>query len=483
MIDNIPPGARVAYDRYGTDLKPGYFDVVKRPGYDKGLDYYSKNFDYVIVSWDRINDYKVYQELLKRKPLAIFEGEPFKTKAEVVSYMPRLAIYKMDRDESNQARMRNFYTETLPRKTGMESTFNDPSFENGDVLESWGVRLFHPYRAWKQIEWWEWEEIYRPDGKPIKWWDGKDNPPHSLIERVSDIRSDGMFSLHITLAEEEPKGNLLSKRDSTFETEGQWIWHGNHSASREADGNSYEGKYALKAVSSGPPREWNGISLTASFFNYNSGQPNKMTFYAKSVSGTRTLLVRSGDGTWANFTLSDYYQRYEIIGSTKKEDNILLMLEGDGTFYLDSVEFVPLPEDKRMQIGQVIPYDFLDWLQYFSIDYYLRCTSTKEKQSGTVKLHFIAESIGGQYLGSETYVLHGSNEVQNPIYGKWQTFNRNVKADFNKRFIRWKDIEFMIFFVEVEYSQFGSMAIYIDNIQTAETFALRKFLNDPGRFR
>jgi len=204
MIDNIPPGARVAYDRYGTDLKPGYFDVVKKPGYDKGLDYYSKNFDYVIISWDRINHYKVYQELLKRKPLAFFEGDPFKTKAKWVSFMPRLAIYKMDRDESNYARIRNFYTEALPRKMGTESTFNDPSFENGELLENWGVRLFHPYRAWKHMEWWKWDEIYRPDGNPIKWWDGENNPPHSLIERVSGIRSDGKFSLHIMLAEERP---------------------------------------------------------------------------------------------------------------------------------------------------------------------------------------------------------------------------------------------------------------------------------------
>ena len=312
MIDHIPPGSRIAYDRYGTDLIPGYFDVVKKPGFDKGLDYYSKNFDYVIMSWDRIYQYKVFQELLKYKPMALFEPE------EVYS-MPRLAIYKMDRDESNHDRMRNFYTETLPRKNGIETTINDPSFENGELLESWGVRLsHHPYRAWKRIyEYWAWDEIYRPDGKPIKWWDGENNPPHSLIERVSDIRSDGKFSLHIMLDEEEPKGNLLSKGDSTFETEGQWIWHGNHSASREADGNSYEGKYALKAVSSGPYREWNGIFLTAAFFNYNSDQPNKMTFYAKSASGTRTLRVRSGDGTWATFALSDYYQTYEIIGDIR----------------------------------------------------------------------------------------------------------------------------------------------------------------------
>ena len=485
MIDNIPPGARVAYDRYGTDLKPGYFDVVKKSGYDKGLDYYSKNFDYVIVSWDRINDYKVYQELLKRKPLAIFEGEPFKTRAEWVNFMPRLAIYKMDRDESNHTRIRNFYTEALPRKIGMESTFNDPSFENGELLESWGVRLFHPYRAWKHIEWWKWDEIYRPDGKNIEWWDGENNPSHSLIERVSDIQSDGKFSLHIMLAEEEPKekANLISKGDSTFETEGQWIWHGSHSASRAADANSHEGKYALKVVSTGLSREWSCVSLTNECYNYNSGQPNKLSFYAKSVSGSRRLRVRSGDGTWATFTLSDDYRRYEIIGSTKMKDNILLILEGAGIFYLDSVEFGPFAEDKRIQVGQVIPYDFLDWLQYFSINYYLPINSTQDKPPGSVKLHFIAESIGGQYLNIETYVLYDSNEVQNPIYGEWQTFNRNIKADFKKPFVRWKDIEFMIFFVEVENSEYGSLDIYIDNIQTAQTFALRKFINDPDRFR
>ena len=59
----------------------------------------------------------------------------------------------------------------------------------------------------------------------------------------------------------------------------------------------------------------------------------------------------------------------------------------------------------------------------------------------------------------------------------WQTFHRNVKEDFKKLFVKWKNIEFMIFFVELENSQFGSMEIYIDNIQTAETFALRKFEN------
>ncbi|HDZ26842.1 hypothetical protein LCGC14_1068760 [marine sediment metagenome] len=478
MIDHIPPGSRIAYDRYGTDLLPGYFDVVKKPGYDKRLDYYSKNFDYVLVSWDRIDDYKVYPELIKRQPMATFE-------AEGVKYMPRLAIYKMDRDESNQARMRNFYTETLPRKMEIESTFCDPSFENGDLLESWGVRLFHPYRAWKHIEWWKWEEIYKPHGKAIKWWNGKNNPPHSLIERASDIWSDGKFSLHIMLAEEKPneKVNLLSEGDSTFETEGQWIWHGSHSASREADGNSYEGKYALKVVSNGLSHEWSCVSLTNECYNYNSGQPNKLTFYAKSVLGSKTLRVRSGDGTWSTLTLSNEYRRCEIVGSTKEEDNILLILEGAGVFYLDSVEFGPLPEDKRIQIGQVIPYDLLDGLQYFSIDYYLQCDPAQDKPQGSIKLHFIAESIGGQYLNIETYVLYDSSKGQNPTYNKWHTFNRNIKEDFNKPFVRWKDIEFMIFFVEVENSEFGSLDIYVDNIQTAETLVLRKFLNDPDRNR
>ena len=352
MIDNIPPGSRVAYDRYGTDLIPGYFDVVKKPGYEKGMDYYSNNFDYVIVSWDRINDYKVYQELFKREPMAIFEGSPFKTEIGMVSFKTRLAIYKMDRDESKHARMKNFYTETLPRKMGIESTFSDPSFENGDLLESWGVRLFQPYRAWKPKEWWGWEETYRPDGKNIEWWDGKDYLPHFEIEKVSDIRSDGKFSLHIMLAEERP---------------------------------------------------------------------------------------------------------------------------------MESIESAPLAKDKRLQIGQVIPYDFLDWLQYFSLDYYLGCNPAQDKPPGSIKLHFIAESIGGQYLNIETYVLYDSNEVQNPICGKWQTFKRNIKADFNKPFVRWKDIEFMIFFVEVENSEYGSLDIYIDNILTAETLVLRKFLNDPDR--
>jgi len=185
--------------------------------------------------------------------------------------------------------------------------------------------------------------------------------------------------------------------------------------------------------------------------------------------------VRSGDGTWATFTLSDDYRRYEIIGATKMEDNILLILEGAGVFYLDSVEFVPFAEDKRIQIGQVIPYDLLDWLQYFNIDYYLQCDPAQDKPPGSIKLHFIAESIGGHYLNIETYVLYDSNEVQNPICGKWQTFNRNIKADFNKPFVRWKDIEFIIFFIEIENSEFGSLEIYLDNIQTAETLALSKF--------
>jgi hypothetical protein len=349
MIDHIPPGSRIAYDRYGTDLIPGYFDVVRKPGFDKGLDYYSKNFDYVIVSWDRIYQYKVFQELLKYKPMALFE-------LEEVDFMPRLAIYKMDRDESNHDRMRNFYTETLPRKNGIETTINDPSFENGELLESWGVRLsHHPYRAWKPIyTYWAWEKTYRPDGKPIEWWDGKNYPPYTLIERASDIRSDGKFSLHIKLAEERPK---------------------------------------------------------------------------------------------------------------------------------EPKESEPSAKDKRIQIGQVIPYDLLDWLQYFSIDYYLQCDPAQDKPPGSIKLHFIAESIGGQYLNIETYVLYDSSKGQNPTYNKWHTFNRNIKADFNKPFVRWKDIEFMIFFVEVENSEFGSLDIYVDNIQTLETLALRKFLNDPDRNR
>ena len=306
------------------------------------------------MSWDRINDYKVYQELIKCQPMAFFEGSPFKTEIGMVNFKPRLAIYKMDGDESNQARMRNFYTETLPRKMGMESTFNDPSFENGDLLESLGVRLFHPYRAWKPVEWWKWGEIYRPDGKPVEWWDGKNDPPHTLIERITDIHSDGRFSLHILLSEERPT---------------------------------------------------------------------------------------------------------------------------------ESIESVPLAKDKRLQVGHVIPYDLLDWLQYFSIDYYLQCDPAQDKPPGSIKLHFIAESIGGQYLNIETYVLYDSSKGQNPTYNKWHTFNRNIKADFNKPFVRWKDIEFMIFFIEVENSEFGSLDIYIDNIQTAETLALGKFLNDPDRNR
>ncbi len=91
--------------------------------------------------------------------------------------------------------------------------------------------------------------------------------------------------------------------------------------------------------------------------------------------------------------------------------------------------------------------------------------------------------IGGQYLNIETYVLYDSNEVQNPICGKWQTFKRNIKADFNKPFVRWKDIEFMIFFVEVENSEFGSLNIYVDNIQTVEALTLRRFLNNTDRNR
>jgi len=193
--------------------------------------------------------------------------------------------------------------------------------------------------------------------------------------------------------------------------------------------------------------------------------------------------VRSGDGTWGQFTLKDDYRRYEIVGSIKKRSNILLILEGAGIFYLDSVEFVLSSEDKRIQVGQVIPYDWLDWLQHFSIDYYLRCNPSQIKPTGSVNLHFIAESIGGQYLNIETYVLYDSNEVRNPICGKWQTFNRNIKADFNKPFVKWKDIEFMIFFIEIENSEFGTLDIYIDNIQTLETLAFRRFLNDPDRNR
>jgi len=79
--------------------------------------------------------------------------------------------------------------------------------------------------------------------------------------------------------------------------------------------------------------------------------------------------------------------------------------------------------------------------------------------------------------------LYDSSKGQNPTYNKWHTFNRNIKADFNKPFVRWKDIEFMIFFVEVVNSEYESLNIYIDNILTAETLVLRKFLNDPDRNR
>ena len=89
---------------------------------------------------------------------------------------------------------------------------------------------------------------------------------------------------------------------------------------------------------------------------------------------------------------------------------MLLILEGACIFYLDPVEFVHWTEDKRLLIGQIIPYDFLNWRQYFSIDYYLQCDPTQDKSPGSVKLYFVAESIGDQYLNIQTNVLYDSGE-------------------------------------------------------------------------
>ena len=187
--------------------------------------------------------------------------------------------------------------------------------------------------------------------------------------------------------------------------------------------------------------------------------------------------MKSGDGTSATFTISDDYRRYEIVGSIERQDDMLFVLERAGTFYLDSVKFGPWGKDKRIQIGQVIPYDFLDWLQYFSIDYYLSSNHAHKKPPGSVKLNFIAESIGGRYLNIEKYVLYDSSKAQNPVCDKWHTFTQNIKADFNKPFVRWKDIEFIIFFIEVENHEFGNLDIYVDNIQTLETHTLKNFEN------
>ena len=244
--------------------------------------------------------------------------------------------------------MENFFTKTLPRQKKNENTVNNPSFEDKKLLGSWAVRLNKAYKARKFIEWWRWEEIYKPDGISVEWWDGNNVSPHYLIEKVSDIKSDGQYSLHIHLSETTPEG-LVEARE------------------------------------------------------------------------------------------------------------------------------------KRLQIGQVIPYEFLDWLEYFSLDYYIPCSPNQNNPQGTIKLNFIAESIGGKYLNIETYTLYDSKKNPAHVYNEWQTFKQFVKKDFHKPFVRWKDIEFMIFFIEIENSSLGSLDVYFDNIQTADTFSMRKFLNDPDR--
>jgi len=337
MIDHIPPGARIAYDRYGTDLVTGYFDVVKKSGYEEGLEYYRQNYDYVVMSAIRINDYKIFPELLKRSPLAVFDYEN-------VENMSRLAIYKLDGERPAQARLRNFYTETLPRQVNQSTTIGNPSFENDNLTEGWGVRFYGAGRDEQSRQW--------------QWWDPVHHPSWFLVEKSSEIRKEGAFSLCVNLIEEKPQS--LPEKD----------------------------------------------------------QPNPLS---------------------------------------------------------ESVETADSSKEKTVQIGQVIPHDFLDNLRSFSLGYYLRSGSKFGRPAGTVKLHVVAESIGGQYLNRKTYVLYDSKQAGTPELNKWLSFCRNIKADFSKPFGRWKDIEFMTIVIEVVKAQLESLDVYFDDIQTAETQATRRF--------
>lgn len=453
MIEHIPPGSRIAYDLYGTDLVNGYFDVVHKPGYKEGMDYYSQNYDYVVVSDYRISEYKAFQELMQtQKPVVVFQEE--------ARFSPKRYIFQMNPGDRRAGQVKNFYTETLHHGSTRKAAFNDPSFEDGQIIGNWGIRFFNAFEGNKSIE----------------WWDGKNHPAHFLIEKNSNIRTDGEYSLRIVLAEENPsaqsdkrKTNQLSEADSTFEANVNWHGVGTHSVSRAAGGNAFEGKYALQVVSGGFKNQGDGAYLTTPFFKYKNGQANQLTFYAKRGKGNRVLRVRSGDGTEATFILTKKYQKYQIPGSKMKLDNIKFALGGAGIFYLDSVKFEVYAIDKRLQIGQVIPYNFLDGLEDFSLDYYVPCGPDQINPPGSVKVHFQADSIGGHYLNKQVYVLYDSNDSRYQSCGRWKTFRLNVKADFKKPLVRWKDVEFMTMMIEFANPEFGSLEVYVDNIRTAKT--------------
>lgn len=190
------------------------------------------------------------------------------------------------------------------------------------------------YRSLKQKEWWPYP--FEKNCYPLEKW---------KIGPVRWCKDDAVLQVPIhTIAAAIRGTNLLSDGDANFEAPDNWVDHGNHTATRIADGNAHVGDYALKIETSGSGSQTDYARLPVYDFYYEDGYDNKMSFYAKSITGPMHLMVRSGDDTWGDFMLNDTYQKYEIAGSSKSKNHFLFLLGKAGTIYVDSIEFISSPK-------------------------------------------------------------------------------------------------------------------------------------------
>jgi hypothetical protein len=136
--------------------------------------------------------------------------------------------------------------------------------------------------------------------------------------------------------------NLFSADQSNFETGTTGVYpNGNHTISRITT-DKYAGSACLQVVSTGVGNGAN--TLTFANASVVAGQPYVFSFYAKSVSGSKSLhCAMWGDMGAKDFVLTSEWARYSITTFYWGGTGLFLWLNDSGTFLIDNLQFEPNP--------------------------------------------------------------------------------------------------------------------------------------------